>query len=134
MSTARNALIPLAAVAISFGVAGVHGRRTHDPTRAALALETLKPTTNERVARAELTSFFESGWVGWDVKTDAEIACGVDREARPTACVDRIAALVTAHEARERRAFARYTVLAWLSLVPALAIVAVALSLRRRRA
>ncbi len=122
-------------MAITFGVAGVHGRRTHDPSRAALAVETLKPTTNERVARAELTSFFESGWVGWDVKTDAEVACGPDREARPTVCVDRVAALVARHQARERRAFARYTVLAWFALVPLLAIVVLAFSsLRRRRA
>jgi hypothetical protein len=120
-------------VAVTFGIAGVHGRRTHDLARVASAVATLRPTTDERVARAEIASFFESGWVGWDVKTEAESACGADREARPTLCVERLARLVAAHEERERRAFARYTVLAWCSLVPGLALVLLGvLSLRRR--
>ena len=48
----RLALVPLLAVAVVLGVSGVHGRRTHDPERAARAVEILAPTDDPAVGQA----------------------------------------------------------------------------------
>ena len=71
MSSAAGslALVPLLAVAVVLGVSGVHGRRTHDPERAARAVEILAPTDDPSVAKSELDTFFETGWVGWELDT-----------------------------------------------------------------
>ena len=56
----KAALVPLVAVTVVLGVSGVHGRRTHDPERAAHAIEILAPTEDPIVAKSELDTFFES--------------------------------------------------------------------------
>jgi len=141
LGSLRLSLVPLVAVTVALGVAGIHGRRTHEPFRAARALETLQPTTSTRIAVAELDAFFEGGWVGWDVKTAAEIACG-GVEARhvsdPLLCLARARAIVVAHERRERETYRNYTVVAWSALVPGLALLVVTVLLvldasRRKR-
>ena len=133
----RLALVPLVAVAVTLGVSGLHGRRTHDPERAVQALELLVPTDDPLVAKAELDTFFESGWVGWDVKTAVEILCGTVGGrvvSDPVLCLAKSRALVTMHEAHERRTFRTYTWLAWSALAPSLVVVVLgALAVARRR-
>jgi hypothetical protein len=124
---AKLALVPLLAVAIAFGVTGVHGQRTHDPARAARAVEILAATEDESVAREELERFFESGWVGWEVKTAIEIACATVKghDIRdPLECLARARAITFDHECRERDVHRHYGWLAWAATVPlALAVV-----------
>ena len=119
----RLALVPLVAVAVVLGVSGIHGRRTHDPERALQALEILAPTQDPVVAKSELDSFFESGWVSWEVKTAVETLCGTVRGiivSDPVSCLSKSRSIVTAHESRERRTHQTYTWLAWSAVVPAL--------------
>jgi hypothetical protein len=130
--TGKLALVPLLAVAVALGATGIHGRRTHEPERAVRAGELLAPTEDEMVARTELESFFESGLVGWDVKTGVEITCGTIRGRNvpdPLRCVAQARSLVYGHECRERDAFRTYTWLGWASLVPLLVALGVATSL-----
>jgi hypothetical protein len=137
-SGAKLAIVPLAAVAVVLAASGIHGRRTHDPERAARALELLAPTDNARVAKAELAAFFETGWVGWDVKTDIELRCGNDRARSvpdPPACLTVARDIVLEHEQHERAKFRTYTFLAWSSLAPGLAALVLGLmQIARRRA
>jgi hypothetical protein len=133
----KLALVPLLAVAVALGATGIHGRRTHDPSRAARAVEILAPTDDPGVARAELETFFETGWVGWDVKTAVEIACGTIRGrniADPVGCVAIVRTIAYDHECREQRAYRTYTWLAWAALVPLLVAVGVAASVLARAA
>jgi hypothetical protein len=131
-------LVPLLAVAVILGVSGIHGRRTHDPDRAMQALDVLAETEDARVAKAELDSFLQSGWVGWDVKTAVEIACGTIHArniADPVLCVTRSRNIVFGHLLREQVAYRNYTLLAWSALAPALAFCVLgALLLARSRA
>lgn len=120
--------MPLVAVAVILSVTGIHGRRTHDPQRAANALDILAPTENVRVAQSELDAFFETGWVGWDVKTHVELACGSTRAreiADPVLCLSRARGIVYEHQCTDQRHYRTYTWLAWCSLVPGLAAVLV---------
>jgi hypothetical protein len=120
---AKMALVPLLAVAMVFGVTGVHGQRTHDPARAARAVELLAPTEDERVAREELEKFFEGGWVGWEVKTGVEIACAAvqGRNIRdPLDCLARARAITYDHACREQDVHRRYGWLAWAATLPLL--------------
>jgi hypothetical protein len=120
---AKLALVPLLAVALAFGVNGVHGRRTHDPARAAQAVEMLAPTEDEAVARKELERFFESGWVGWDVKTGVEIACGATRGRDikdPLECLERARMITYDHQCREQDVYRRYGWLTWAAALPLL--------------
>ncbi len=139
----KLALVPLLAVAAALGATGIHGRRTHDPARAQRAMEILAPTDDVNVARAELESFFETGWVGWDVKTAVEISCGSHRARTigdPVGCAAYARIITYDHQSRERGIYRTYTWLAWASLVPLLLAVALAASTlagaarRRRRA
>lgn len=117
------ALVPMIAVAIALGATGIHGRRTHDPERAARALELLAPTTDPALATAEIGAFFESGWVGWDVKTAVEITCGTIRGRHlgdPVGCLALSRSIVLEHECDERNVHRTYTRLAWSALAPAL--------------
>jgi hypothetical protein len=119
----RLAIVPLLAVAVALGATGIHGQRTHDPERAAKAVEILAPSHDEMVARTELESFFESGWVGWDVKTAVELSCSTVRGkniADPLDCLVRARTITYSHECRERDVYRRYGWLAWASLVPLL--------------
>jgi hypothetical protein len=136
------AVVPLLAVAVALGATGVHGRRTHDPERAVRAGELLAATDDEGVARAELEAFFESGWVGWDVKTGVEIACATvnGRNIKePLECLSRARAITYGHECRERDVYRHYGWLAWAALVPLLGaallgVSALAELARKRRA
>jgi len=113
--------VPLLAVAVALGATGVHGRRTHDPERAAKAVEMLAATQDERVARTELQDFFESGWVGWDVKTAVEFSCSTVRGRNipdPLDCLVRARTITYQHECRERDVYRRYGWLAWAAVVP----------------
>jgi len=124
----KLALVPLLAVAVALGATGIHGRRTHDPARAAKAVEILAATEDEPAARIELETFFETGWVGWDVKTAVEFACGTIRGKNiqdPVACVARARSITYDHECREQGVYRTYTWLAWAALVPLLAAVVV---------
>lgn len=140
-SVGQLALVPLLAVAIALGATGIHGRRTHEPERAARALAILAPTGDPRLAESEIVTFFESGWVGWDVKTAVEITCGTVRAhylSDPVRCLVGARAIVFEHECREQRAFQSYTRLAWSALVPALlavvlGVMQVAAVTRRKR-
>lgn len=116
--------MPLLAVAVALGATGIHGQRTHDPERAARAVELLAPSENERIARAELEAFFETGWVGWDVKTAVEFSCHTVRGKNiedPVDCLARARIITYAHECRERDVYRRYGWLAWAAVVPLLA-------------
>ena len=76
----------------------------------------------------ELETFFETGWVGWDVKTAVEFACGTIRGKNiqdPVACVARARSITYDHECREQGVYRTYTWLAWAALVPLLAAVVV---------
>lgn len=120
---AKLALVPLLAVAVALGATGVHGQRTHDPARAAKAVEILAPTDDERVARAELESFFETGWVGWDVKTAVELSCAAVRGRNiraPLDCLMRARSITYAHQWREEDVYRGYRWLAWAAVVPLL--------------
>jgi hypothetical protein len=140
-SGAKLALVPLLAVAVALGATGVHGQRTHDPARAAKAVELLAPTENERVARAELESFFETGWVDWDVKTAVEFSCSTVRGRNikdPLDCLTRARSITYTHQWREEDVYRRYRWLAWAAVVPLflaalLAVSAVAEHTRRKR-
>lgn len=140
---AKLAWVPLLAVAVALGATGIHGRRTHDPERAARAVEILAETEDVAVARAELESFFESGWVGWDVKTVVEFACSTveGRTIRdPLLCLARARYITHGHLVREQDVYRRYGWLAWAAVVPLLlggvlgASVLAELARRRRRA
>jgi hypothetical protein len=125
-SAGSLAVVPLLAVAVILSVSGIHGRRTHDPVRATNARDILAPTQDVRVAQSELDAFFETGWVGWDVKTQVEIACGTTRAreiANPLLCLERSRSIVFNHQCNEERHYRTYTWLAWSSIVPALAVV-----------
>ena len=125
----KLALVPLLAVAVALGATGIHGRRTHDPTHAARAVEILAPTVDPAVARVELETFFETGWVGWDVKTAVEFACGTVRGhnvADPVGCVLAARAIVYTHECQDQDAYRRYTWLAWSAMVPFAAALVIA--------
>lgn len=125
----KLALVPLLAVAVALGATGIHGRHTHDPARAARAVEILALTEDEPAARVELETFFETGWVGWDVKTAVEFACGTVRGKNigdPVRCVAAARSIVYTHECREQGAYRTYTWLAWAALVPLLAAVVIA--------
>lgn len=139
----KLAIVPLLAVAVALGATGIHGRRTHDPERAARAVAILAPTGDVAVARTELETFFESGWVGWDVKTGVEITCGTIRGknvADPVRCVQAARTLTYEHECNERDVYRTYTWLAWAALVPLFAAAALGasalaeLARRKRRA
>ena len=130
-------MVPVLAVAVVLSVSGVHGRRTHDPERAARALEILTPTDDTRVAIAELDAFFQTGWVGWDVKTQVEIACGTTRPHHmtdPVRCVQRSHGIVFEHLCSEQTTFRNYTILAWSALVPGLVAVVLGAALLAGRA
>ena len=119
----RHAIVPLVAVTVILFVSGVHGRHTHDPDRAAHALDILAPTDDPRVAGAELDAFFQTGWVGWDVKTAVEISCGTVQGrniADPVRCVALARSIAYDHECREQSAYRTYTWLAWAAVVPLL--------------
>jgi hypothetical protein len=140
---AKLALVPLLAVAVALGATGIHGRRTHDPERAARAVEILVETTDAGVARSELESFFESGWVGWDVKTAVEFACSTveGRKIRePLLCLARARYITQAHLTREQDVHRRYGWLAWAAVLPTLVACVLGASLlaelarQRRRA
>ncbi len=120
---AKLALVPLVAVAVALGATGVHGQRTHDPERAARAVEILAETNDPIVARTELESFFASGWVGWDVKTAVEFACSTveGRTIRdPLGCLPRAQWITRTHLAREQDVHRRYGWLAWAAVAPLL--------------
>ena len=124
-SAAKLALVPLLAVAVALGATGIHGRRTHDPDRAARAVEILAETEDAAVARTELESFFESGWVGWDVKTAVEFACSTveGRKIRePLLCLARARYITHVHLSREQDVYRRYGWLAWAAVVPLLLV------------
>lgn len=128
---AKLALVPLLAVAVALGATGIHGRRTHDPARAARAVDILAASDDPQTARVELETFFETGWVGWDVKTAVEFACGTVRGrniADPVACLAAAHSITVSHECHEQDVYRTYTWLAWAALVPLLAAVAVAAS------
>ncbi len=139
----KLALVPLLAVAVALGATGIHGRRTHDPSRAAEAVEILALTQDPALARAELEPFFETGWVGWDVKTAVEISCGTvagRNIADPVRCLALARSIAYDHECREQRVYRTYTWLAWAAVVPLLVAVVLAAALlvdaarRERRA
>jgi hypothetical protein len=140
---AKLALVPLLAVAVALGATGIHGRRTHDPARAARAVEILAAADDEATARVELETFFETGWVGWDVKTAVEFACGTIRGKNiqdPVECLARARSIAYGHECREQGAYRNYTWLAWTAVVPLLLaiviagfVVAGAVAARRKR-
>jgi hypothetical protein len=139
----KLALVPLLAVAVALGATGIHGRRTHDPERAARAIEILAETGDVAVARSELESFFESGWVGWDIKTAVEFACStVEGQAirDPLLCLARARYITHVHLSREQDVYRRYGWLAWAAVAPLLiaavlgASVLAELARRRRRA
>lgn len=120
----KLALVPLLAVAVALGATGIHGQRTHDPARAAKAVEILADAEDERTSRVELETFFETGWVGWDVKTAVEFACGTVRGKNiqdPVECLARARSIAYDHECREQGVYRTYTWLAWAALVPLLA-------------
>jgi len=128
---------------VALGATGIHGRRTHDPERAVRALASLPETDDPTTAQMELATFFDEGWVGWDVKTTVEIVCGTIRGRNvpnPVWCLPRARTIVYDHECRERSVYQTYTSLAWISLVPALLAsaliaiqVAAMLAARRKR-
>ena len=139
----KLALVPLVAVAVALGATGIHGRRTHDPERAAQAVEILAPTDDVGVARTELEAFFESGWVDWSVKTAVEITCATVRGRNikdPLGCVTLARTITFQHECRERDVYRTYTWLAWAALAPLLVAAVLGASLlaelarRKRRA
>lgn len=140
---AKLALVPLLAVAVALGATGIHGRRTHDPERAAKAVEILAATEDEPTSRIELETFFETGWVGWDVKTAVEFACGTVRGKNiqdPVECLTRARSIAYDHLCREQGVYRTYTMLAWSAVVPLLAaaivaglVVAGAAASRRKR-
>jgi len=114
-------LVPLLAVAVALGATGIHGQRTHDPERAARAVEILAETGDEGVARTEIESFFESGWVGWDVKTAVEFSCSTVRGRNlrdPLGCLARARSITYEHECLERDVHRRYGWLAWAAALP----------------
>lgn len=120
---AKLALVPLLAVAVALGATGIHGRRTHDPERAARAIEILAETQDVAVARSELETFFASGWVGWDVKTAVEFACSTVEGRKipnPLLCLARARYITHGHLAREQDVYRRYGWLAWAAVVPLL--------------
>jgi hypothetical protein len=120
---AKLALVPLLAVAVALGATGIHGRRTHDPERAARAVEILADTGDVEVAREELESFFQSGWVGWDVKTAVEFACATvegHKIREPLLCLARARYITHAHLSREQEVYRRYGWLAWAAVAPLL--------------
>jgi hypothetical protein len=122
----KLALVPLLAVTIILGVSGVHGRNTHDPDRAKHALDILALTSDPLIAKDELHTFFETGWVNWDVKTAVEIACGTARGwnvADPVGCVGRAHGIVLVHEMNEERTYRTYTWLARSAVAPALVVI-----------
>lgn len=137
----KLALVPLLAVAVALGATGIHGRRTHDPSRAAEAVRILAPTQDPDVARAELEPFFETGWVGWDVKTAVEISCGSPAGRNvvdPVRCVTLARYIAYDHQCREQSAYRTYTWLAWAAVVPLLLALVVGASVlagiaRRKR-
>ena len=125
-AASRLALVPLVAVTIVLGVSGIHGRHTHDPARAERALDLLLLTQDERVAKAELDAFFETGFVGWDVKTAVEIECGTTRAravAEPVLCVTKSRTIVFNHLCNEQQTYRTYTMLAWSALAPGLLVI-----------
>ena len=133
----KLALVPLLAVAVALGATGIHGRRTHDPARAARAVEILALTEEAAAARIELETFFETGWVGWDVKTAVEFACGTVRGKNiqdPVQCLARARSITYDHECREQGAYRNYTLLAWAALVPLLLAVVFGASIVARAA
>ena len=139
---ARLAVVPLLAVAVALGATGIHGQRTHDPERAARAVAILAETEDPTIARAELESFFESGWVGWDVKTAVEFACATVRGRNirdPLLCLSRARWITYSHQYREQDVHRRYGWLAWAAVAPFAVVVALGLAtlaevLRRKRA
>ncbi|MBS2020515.1 MAG: hypothetical protein JST00_47100 [Deltaproteobacteria bacterium] len=117
----------------------MHGRHTHDPARTRNALAILTPTTDEGRAADQINEFFESGWVGWDVKTAVELTCGTVRGrlvARPLACLHVTRQILLEHELSEEKAYRRYTIMTYAAILPgglaAVMVVHLVLAARRR--
>ena len=90
--------------------------------RTRNALEILVPTQDPDKDAEEINAFFESGWVGWEVKTAIELTCGTIRGrlvTHPVPCLHVTREILLEHERSEERAFRRYTVMSFAALVPA---------------
>lgn len=107
---------------MALAASGIHGRHTHDPVRTRNALEILVPTQDPDKAAEEINAFFESGWVGWDVKTAIEVTCGTIRGrlvTRPVPCLHVTREILLEHERNEERTYRRYTIMSFAALAPA---------------